>query len=141
MSTVSKYQTVEVPIQSLKDGRKFISDQNIAENPWILDFINRFPNYWTRDYHLNGFVSPKVYLTEPQERDKMPYRPGDPTREIEGKIEFESEKAFLVIPTMGPNQIWIPKSQIVDQSEPDGDGNIMFEVTEWWYGKSEFGSL
>ena len=67
----------------------------------------------------------------------MPYRPGDRTMEFEGKIEHETEKAYLVIPTIGPPQIWVPKSQMaVKEPEFRGEGNYMFEVAEWWYNNS-----
>ena len=67
----------------------------------------------------------------------MPYRPGDPTYSFEGKIEFETAKAYLVVPTIGPNQVWVPKSQIVEKTEKDGEGNVMFEVTQWWAENSD----
>lgn len=67
----------------------------------------------------------------------MGYRPGDELITIEGKIEAVTLKAYLVIPTMGPAQVWIPKSQIASSTDPDADGNILFEVTKWWYDKQE----
>jgi hypothetical protein len=67
----------------------------------------------------------------------MGYRPGDSTYEFEAKIEVTTAKAYLVHPTIGPEQIWVPKSQIANMSEMDGDGNVMFEVTEWWAMNSE----
>lgn len=66
----------------------------------------------------------------------MGYRAGDETYEFEGKVEFVSAKARLVVPTMGPAQVWVPKSQTVSMGEPDGDGNRIFVVTEWWWKKS-----
>jgi len=67
----------------------------------------------------------------------MPWRPGDETYEFEAKIEHETAKAYLIIPTMGPAQIWVPKSQIVTKTEKDADGNVKFEVTEWWIKHSD----
>lgn len=67
----------------------------------------------------------------------MPYRPGDFTYELEGKIEFETEKAYLVVPTLGPPQIWIPKSQIANKTEKDPEGNVIFTVTQWWAENSD----
>ena len=68
----------------------------------------------------------------------MPYRPGDPVYYLEARIEATTAKAYLVEPTMGSKkQVWCPKSQVVSMSEPDENGNRMFEVTEWWYGVSE----
>jgi hypothetical protein len=67
----------------------------------------------------------------------MPYREGDPTHEFEGKVEVTTPKAHLVVPTMGPAQFWVPKSQIVSMGEADGEGNRMFTVTSWWWNKQE----
>lgn len=67
----------------------------------------------------------------------MPYRDGDETIEFEGKIEVTTAKAYLVYPTIGPDEVWLPKSQVVKKSEPDGDGNIQFEVTKWWASKND----
>ena len=67
----------------------------------------------------------------------MPYRPGDPLVTIEARIEVTTAKAYLIEPTMGSKkQVWCPKSQIVEMSEPDENGNRTFEVTEWWIGVS-----
>jgi hypothetical protein len=67
----------------------------------------------------------------------MGYRAGDETYEFEGKVEHVTAKARLVVPTMGPAQVWVPKSQTVSMSEPDADGNCVFTVTKWWYDKQE----
>lgn len=67
----------------------------------------------------------------------MGYREGDETVSFEGKIEFTTAKAYLVIPTMGPAQVWVPKSQVVSMSDVDGDGNRVFTVTEWWHSKQK----
>lgn len=68
----------------------------------------------------------------------MAYREGDPTMELEARIEVTTAKAYLIEPTMGTKQqVWLPKSQVVSMSEPDGNGNRQFVVTEWWYGKAE----
>jgi hypothetical protein len=60
------------------------------------------------------------------------------TEQIEGKVEHVSEKAILLIPTMGPKQIWVPKSQIEGDwkealDNKDADGNVTLTVSEWWY--------
>ena len=52
---------------------------------------------------------------------------------VEAKVEYTTEKAHLIFPTMGPKQIWLPKSQINSQTEPDADGNVQFDVSDWWY--------
>jgi len=68
----------------------------------------------------------------------MPYRPGDPTYKFEGKIEVTTAKAYLIHPTMGmKDEVWVPKSQVVGMSDPDDNGNRMFEVTEWWWNKAD----
>jgi len=66
----------------------------------------------------------------------MGYREGDETVSFEGKIEHATAKAYLVEPTIG-EKVWVPKSQCVSMSEPDGEGNRMFTVTEWWFGKQK----
>ena len=59
------------------------------------------------------------------------------TYTFEGKIEHTSLKAYLVIPTMGPAQIWVPKSATESVSDPDADGNCEFVVKGWWYNKPD----
>ena len=67
----------------------------------------------------------------------MPYRPGDPTMELEAVIETTTAKAYLIYPTMGPKkEVWLPKSQVVEMSEPNDNGTRTFKVTEWWAGVS-----
>ena len=67
----------------------------------------------------------------------MPYRDGDKTVEIEAVIETTTAKAYLIYPTMGKKkEVWLPKSQVFQMSEPDDDGNRLFTVTQWWYGVS-----
>jgi hypothetical protein len=70
----------------------------------------------------------------------MPYRPGDPTVDIEARIEVTTAKAYLIEPTMGTKEkVWLPKSQTVQMGEPDENGNRVFTVTEWWYNQAELG--
>lgn len=66
----------------------------------------------------------------------MAYRKGDPTETFEGKILWRSAKSYLVELTLG-GKYFVPKSQIVEMEDPDIDGNIQFEVTEWWWGRKE----
>jgi hypothetical protein len=50
---------------------------------------------------------------------------------------MSTAKAYLIEPTLGHKwEVWLPKSQIVGEAEPDGSGNRTFTVTEWWYGKA-----
>lgn len=65
----------------------------------------------------------------------MPYRDGDETITIEAKIEYTTAKAYLIYPTLG-GEYWLPKSQVASMDGPDGDGNYIFEVTEWWADKN-----
>ena len=65
----------------------------------------------------------------------MPYREGDETVALEAKIEHATQKAYLIYPTLG-GEYWLPKSQVATKSEPDGDGNVVFEVTRWWADKN-----
>lgn len=67
----------------------------------------------------------------------MGYRPGDPTIEVEAKVAHTTAKAYLIEPTLGHKwEVWLPKSQIVGQTDVDGNGLRVFTVTEWWYNKS-----
>jgi hypothetical protein len=67
----------------------------------------------------------------------MAYRPGDPTVNVEAEIEVVTAKAYLIKPTMGAKkEVWLPKSQTVEMSEPDDNNLRVFTVTEWWYGVS-----
>lgn len=50
---------------------------------------------------------------------------------FEAKVEATTSKAVLVVPTMGPEQVWLPRSQIVSMGEADMDGNRIFVVTGW----------
>jgi hypothetical protein len=68
----------------------------------------------------------------------MAYRQGDPTIDLEAKIEVTTAKAYLIQPTMGAlAEVWVPKSQVVSMSEPDENGLRTFKVTEWWYKRAE----
>mgnify|MGYP001083449263 CR=1 FL=1 len=49
---------------------------------------------------------------------------------IEGKVQHTTAKAWLVELTLG-GEVWLPKSQVVNKSDPDFDGNCEFEITEW----------
>jgi hypothetical protein len=67
----------------------------------------------------------------------MPYREGDPTVEIEARIEHTTAKAYLIHPTMGSKkEVWLPKSQTVEMGEADENENRMFTVTKWWVDQS-----
>ncbi len=63
-------------------------------------------------------------------------RQGDPTVVFEGKIQFRSQKSYLVEGTLG-GRWFVPFSQILGGAdgigEPDIDGNRVFEVYEWWW--------
>jgi len=49
---------IDVPIHVLEDGREFIADRDAAERPEIAAFVARFPDYWTRDDRLFGWIGP-----------------------------------------------------------------------------------
>lgn len=67
----------------------------------------------------------------------MPYRPGDSTVELEARVTNSTAKAYLIEPTLGHLwEVWLPKSQVVGETEPDERGLRTFTVTEWWYKKS-----
>jgi hypothetical protein len=82
----------------------------------------------------------KKYLTATTGCVKMPYRSGDPTVEVEARVETATAKAYLIEPAMGmKSEVWLPKSQVVGMTEPDDNGMRIFTVTEWWYNKAELG--
>jgi hypothetical protein len=67
----------------------------------------------------------------------MPYRPGDPTVQIEAEIEHTTAKAYLIRPTMGSKeQVWLPKSQTVEMGDPDDNNLRVFTVTLWWHNQA-----
>jgi len=59
---------------------------------------------------------------------------GGPVEYFEARIEFETEKSYLIEMTLG-GRYWLPKSQTVAMSEPDIDGNREFMVKAWWMNK------
>lgn len=62
----------------------------------------------------------------------MGIRVGDEVVEIEGRIEVTTEKAYLIaLTSIGPDEVWMPKSQIIWKSDPDPDGIIVFGVKAW----------
>lgn len=62
----------------------------------------------------------------------MGFRIGDETVAVEGIIKNQTEKAYLIeLTAMGPDEVWLPKSQIVSQSPPGPKGEIEFIITEW----------
>ena len=68
----------------------------------------------------------------------MPYRVGDPTVELEARVETTTAKAYLIEPTMGKQrEVWLPKSQVAGMTERDEHGNCVFTVTRWWYERAE----
>lgn len=50
--------------------------------------------------------------------------------EIEGKVRRETDKAYLF--DFGADApVWVPKSQITDESDPDKNGIISIFIPEW----------
>lgn len=61
----------------------------------------------------------------------MGFRAGDETVEVEARVETETAKAVLILPTsIGPDECWLPKSQIVKRDDLGG-GLYLFTITEW----------
>lgn len=48
-------ETVEVPFQSDKLGRQYLTLQQLSEQPELVDFINRFPHCFFDDFKANVF--------------------------------------------------------------------------------------
>ena len=74
----------------------------------------------------------------------MPYRPGDATETFEVRIQKKTAKSYLVETTEAINDMedgqkyFVPLSQIItDPIEPDDEGRVMLEVTEWWWKKRD----
>ena len=89
---------------------------------------------WQKRY----LIARSKYLISTSGPKKMAYRPGDPTVELEARVEVTTAKAYLIEPVMGAKrEVWLPKSQVVSMGEADPDGNRTFVVTEWWYNKAE----
>jgi hypothetical protein len=91
---------------------------------------------WQKRY----LIARQKYLIATSGPKRMAYRPGDPTVELEARVEVTTAKAYLIEPVMGTKrEVWLPKSQVVSMGEADPDGNRQFVVTEWWYQKAELG--
>lgn len=55
----------------------------------------------------------------------------DPLIIIEGRVEKETERAYLFLPEDGDEAVWIPKSQVRD-SHYDRETKVMsLTITEW----------
>ncbi len=55
----------------------------------------------------------------------------DPLIIIEGRVEKETERAYLFLPEDGDEAVWIPKSQVRD-SYYDRETKVMsLTITEW----------
>lgn len=60
-------------------------------------------------------------------------RRNEDTHVFEAKINHTTAKAHLIEMTLG-GEYWCPKSQIRSMEPSDGDGNYLFEVSDWWWG-------
>lgn len=89
---------------------------------------------WQKRY----LIARSRYMIATKGPRKMVYREGDPTVELEARIEVTTAKAYLIEPVMGAKrEVWLPKSQVVSVGDANEDGNRLFVVTEWWYKKAE----
>lgn len=61
---------------------------------------------------------------------------GDESYVFEGEIEVTTNKAILVNLTNG-DQLWIPKSQIIEQRETRHEKLYEFVITEWFAKKNK----
>lgn len=66
----------------------------------------------------------------------MPVRQGDATVVYEGKIEHKAPKSWIVEFTLLPGKWAVPFNQILTMSEPDGYGNVEFEISQWWWDRA-----
>lgn len=60
---------------------------------------------------------------------------GDKTVTFEARIETQTKKAYLIVPTNTGEPIWLPKSQTYDRNEIE-EGLWLFSVSSWWIGKN-----
>lgn len=61
----------------------------------------------------------------------------DRTYQFEARLVGPStSKAVLVAPTVGPDEVWVPRSQILHQ-ERNSEETYTFIVTEWWATRSD----
>jgi len=64
---MSNYETIEIPVTRLGNGREFIALKDAFEVPAVAEFVARFPNYWVFDYLLQGWLGPTNGAAEPQQ--------------------------------------------------------------------------
>ena len=57
------FETVGFQPIILPDGREAISDEMVMNEPWLLDFIKRFPNWYQRSEYFFGWISIEPRLT------------------------------------------------------------------------------
>jgi hypothetical protein len=55
---VSTFETVEIPMHVLPDGRKAITLTDYCEHDWVARFVKGWPDYFTFDSQIDCFVSP-----------------------------------------------------------------------------------
>lgn len=56
---------------------------------------------------------------------------------IEGKVVMTTKKAYLIEPTMGPSEVWVPKSQVTDLGEPYSDDGLREIHIKQWFADKE----
>lgn len=75
----------------------------------------------------------------------MPYRPGDQTHQMEVRLVRKLPKSYLVETTEAIDdetdsgqKYFVPFSQIAtDPIEPDPEGRVLLEITDWWWKKRD----
>ena len=131
-NSVFQYRLVS---EAEKTGLELLMERN-STNTKNKTPVRRGNEEWKANAKYGRWV--KQYLTDNMRCGIMPYRPGDPTVELEAKVVTSTAKAYLIEPTLGHKwEVWLPKSQIVGETQPDDNGLRTFTVTEWWYKKSE----
>lgn len=65
----SKYVSEALP--RLRDGRTYITDQMIEENPSLLKFINRTRGAWHRDYKHDMWTTGALDMRIPSTRRQL----------------------------------------------------------------------
>jgi hypothetical protein len=53
---MSKFTSVAIPFITLPDGTRILTDQQIEQEPYLLDFIARFPHCFERSHMAQFYI-------------------------------------------------------------------------------------
>lgn len=52
---MSKFETVEIPFKTVGNCQ-VLTEMQLAQEPWLLDFVNQFPHCFAHDPYRNVMV-------------------------------------------------------------------------------------